>query len=262
MHIERKEFDLKRFLRYRDYIIEDPYSVAVAIGDFTEGRTPGMKHFDPSTMRKHFLADLDKFYQHSLIAATELLMPLVAANVPLVIVEGNHDRYAEWMGYASMLAKELSAEYIGGGGFIRVRSGAMRKPNPKGTPKQKKVSHPASYSTVIYATHGHGGGRTPGPKVNDMQRTLEWCDADVILKGHVHDADARVITKMGVTRRGKLQMVETPVTLYRVPSFVRHSLPGLTGYQVRQGYPTGDNGLIYLAINPKIGRVVRKECEF
>lgn len=246
LHSDRREFHQRRFLRWREQIISDPTAVCVFVGDAMEGRTPGMKHFDVACIRPDFLHNLDSYVKHSLHINTRLLAPIVEAGVPLVIVEGNHDRYQEYTGYAPMLADRCGAHYLGGEGFIRIRS-------------RDDVKTGGGHTTVVHASHGSGGGKMPGSKVNAMQQALMWLDADVVVAGHVHDGAARVIHKYGVTRKGALALVKQPVAMYRAPSFVERSLPGLVNYAGRKGYPSADEGLQWLSINPQHRTMTRHE---
>jgi predicted phosphodiesterase len=264
LHSERKEFNRPRFERWRDTIIADPHAIVICVGDFTEGRTPGMKHFDPACLRAEFLTNLDSFQKHSLEYNARLLKPLTDAGVPTVVVEGNHDRYLEWSGYAPMLADRIGAHYLGGEGFVRIRTGGPR-PNGPANGSAKRKGNPDAllcHTTVVYATHGSGGGKQPGGKVNAMQAQLQWLDADVVVAGHVHDGHARVIHRYGVKRRGALEMTKSPVAMYRAPSFVERSIPGLVSYAGRKGYPASDEGLQWFRVNPGKQTMTRHELAY
>lgn len=252
MHSDRLEFNEARFKQWRDLIIKDPHAVCLFVGDAMEGRTPGMKHFDANCVRREFLNNLDSYIKQSLDFNQRLLSPITKAGVPLVILEGNHDRFQEYSGYAAMLSDRVGAQYLGGEGFVRVKTG----------PKQKRSGTHCDYTTVIYASHGTGGGKKPGSKVNTMQAFAEWVDADVIVQGHVHDGDVRIIHRMGIPRSGGLEIVKTPLVLYRAPSFVERSIQGVVNYAGRQGYPTSDEGLMGVTLDPQHRTARRFEADF
>lgn len=247
MHADRKEFDDVRFRQYIAHIAADPFAVAVFVGDALDGRIPGRKHFDADTVRMDFLCNLKSYVNHGMDVLEDYFKPLMQAKVPLVIVSGNHDEYLEEIGLSAEIVRRLggTARYLGGEGFIRIRSG-------KGNLR----------STIIYATHGTGGGKTPGPKVNAMQRYFEWVDADVVMAGHVHDGDIRIIPSYGVQRSDTLELQTRPRVMYRSPSFVKRSIAGVVGYQGKKGYPSSDEGLMYVKINPQEHRATRVEMEF
>lgn len=247
MHADRREFDDERFRAYVKHIAADPTSVAVFVGDALDGRIPGRKHFDADTVRIDFLGNLKSYVNHGLDVLEDYFKPLIKAKVPLVIVSGNHDEYLEEIGLSSEIVRRLggTARYLGGEGFVRVRSGPLVNMR----------------TTVVYATHGTGGGKTPGPKVNAMQRYFEWVDADVVMAGHVHDGDIRIIPSYGVQRSGALELACTPRVMYRAPSFVKRSIRGVVGYQGKKGFPSSDEGLMYLRINPQYHTARRVELD-
>ncbi len=247
MHADRKEFDDVKCRAYIDHIANDPKGIAIFVGDALDGRIPGRKHFDPDTVRIDFLENLKSYVNHGLDVLRDYFKPLVKARVPLVIVSGNHDEYLEEVGLSAKLAQELgrTAHYLGGEGFVRIRTGPSVNMR----------------TTVVYATHGTGGGKTPGPKVNNMQRYYEWVDADVVMAGHVHDGDIRIIPCYGVQRSDALELQTRPRVMYRAPSFVRRSIPGVVGYQGKKGFPSSDEGLMYVRFNPHFHRATRVELE-
>jgi predicted MPP superfamily phosphohydrolase len=244
-HADRREYDEDRFARYIAHICDDPLSVAVFVGDALDGRIPGRKHFDADTVRLDFLGNLKSYVNHGLDVCERMFKPLIKAKVPLVMVSGNHDEYLEEIGFTAALCQRLgpAARYLGGEGFIRLRTGRYNKKSGGGM-----------YVTKIYAT--------PGPKVNAMQRTYEWIEADVVMAGHVHDGDIRVIPSYTVQSSGDLKLVESPRVMYRAPSFVKRAIAGVVGYQGKKGYPASDDGLQYIRVDPYARRVRRIECDF
>lgn len=251
-HLDLKTSNHDRLRAYIATICRDPHAVAVFVGDLLDGRVPGRKHFDADAVRPDFLGNLKSYVNHGLEVATTLFQPLIRKRVPLVCVSGNHDDYLEEIGLTAEFVRRLggTARYLGGEGFVRVRTG-MRRPS----------GDAYHYTTVIHASHGSGGGRTPGPKVNAMQRTYEWVDADVVIAGHVHDGDIRIIPSYGVSRSGTMQLVKRPRVMYRAPGFVERSIAGCVTYAGKKGYGTNDEGLQWVSLNPGKGSAIRHEVD-
>ena len=252
-HLDLKTSDHDRLAAYVAHIARDPQAVAVFVGDLLDGRVPGRKHFDADAVRLDFLSNLKSYVNHGLEVAESLFRPLIRARVPLVCVSGNHDDYLEEIGLTAEFVRRLggSARYLGGEGFIRVNA----------TSKKRRQTA-QTYTIKIHATHGSGGGKKPGSKINNMQATFEWVDADVVIAGHVHDGSIRVIPSYSVQEKGNLALVTKPRVMYRAPSFVKRGMQGVVTYAGRKGYPSSDEGLQWVKIDPCDRRATRYECEF
>lgn len=246
LHADSKSFREERLNQWVAHIAKyRGQAVALCVGDYANGHTPGHKHFDTDATRHDYLTNMDSYVKHSLAHVERLLKPLQVAGVPLVFVEGNHDRMMGWVGYTAMLADRLGGHFLGNAGFVRVASSG----------------HPAKrYCTTIYAHHGAKGGTTPGPKVNAMQGLVTAWDADCYIAGHVHDADLRIIPRYGAGRFGSRAVdqdggdggiVRRQIALYRAPSFLDRVPLGHSTYADRKEYGTQDEGLLWLECKPR-----------
>lgn len=251
-HLDLKTSDHDRLAAYIDHIAKDPCAVAVFVGDLLDGRVPGRKYFDADAVRVDFLERLKSYVNHGLEVAEQFFKPLIKARVPLICVSGNHDDYLEEIGLTAELVRRLggTARYLGGEGFVRINSTSSKRRGSEG-----------SYVTKLYATHGYGGGRRPGAKINQMQHLYEWVDADVVIAGHVHDGMIRVIPSYTVQERGNLALVTRPRVMYRAPSFVRRAIPGVVTYAGKKSFPSTDEGLQWVRLDPSERRAVRHECD-
>jgi hypothetical protein len=247
LHADRTAFQLERFKRWRQAIIRDPYAVAIFLGDAFEGRTPGQKHFNLATLRKPFVLNMERYVDFCLQAGESLLKPITEAGRPLFTIRGNHDSYQEWSGFSGALARRVGATYLDGAGMIRLASG---------------TGSSGYYTTTIYATHGWGGGRTPGPKLNNMMALRGVCDADIYCAAHVHDQMARVVPMITLPARGALQLARRDVGFLRAAAFLEQGEMDRGGYDQDHGYPVSDAGLVVLEVNPHRRRMRRIEAPF
>ena len=93
-------------------------------------------------------------------------------------VLGNHEERivkADSIDLTDILARELGFPYCPEGLLLFIKLGEHNG---------KKGYRQITYS--LYMTHGTGGGRTMGGKVNAVQRMAQVVDADVYCMGHVH----------------------------------------------------------------------------
>jgi hypothetical protein len=246
LHADRKSFQAERFKRWRRAIVKDPLGVALFLGDAFEGRTPGQKHFNTGTLRKPFLLNMERYVDFCIDVGASLLKPITDAGRPLFMIRGNHDSYQQWSGFSGALARRCGATYLDGAGMIRVQTG---RPG-------------ATYTTTIYATHGWGGGRTPGPKLNNMMALQGVCDADVYCAAHVHDQMARIVPRVTVPPKGELRIEMRDRAFLRAGAFLEQAMANEGGYDQDHAYPPGDNGLVMLKVNPRYRTMRRVEAPF
>jgi hypothetical protein len=256
LHADSKLFREDRLKRWVAHIASfGAGAVAVCVGDYLNGQTPGHKHFDPEATRHDYLVNLDGYVKHGLAHCERLLSPLGKAGVPTVMVEGNHDRMMGAVGFTAMLADRIGAQYLGAGGFIRVRSESAATKR-----RREETGEAMPRTTVIYAHHGSRGGATPGPKVNAMHALMGWADADIYIAGHVHDALTRVVPRYTAPRRfDSLSIVERDIGLYRAPSFLARSVTGVSTYADRKEYGSNDEGLMWMERCTQDGTIQRHE---
>jgi hypothetical protein len=246
LHADRKAFQEERFKKWRRAIIKDEHSVALFMGDAFEGRTPGQKHFNLGSLRREYVLNMEQYVDFCIQKGVSLLKPITDAGRPLFLIRGNHDSYQEWSGFSGALARQAGATYLDGAGMIRLRTGRD---------KQK-------YTTTIYATHGWGGGRTPGPKLNNLMSLRGVCDADIYCAAHVHDQMARVVPMLTLPSKGELRLATRSIAFMRAAAFLSQGQANEGGYDQDHAYPASDNGLVVLEVNPQYGTMRRIEAPF
>lgn len=254
MHCDRSAFQKKRFQRWRDLICRDPHGVAVFVGDAVEGRTPGMKHFNTGSLSNPFRLNMENYVDFALNVVASHLRPITEAGRPLFVVKGNHDAYMQWSGFTPALSRMIGAKYLDGAGLIRLISEGPKP--PKNRPGQRTAV------TTIYATHGFGGGRTPGPKMNSLTRLTDVARADIYVCGHTHDQLNRVIHIPYIKPKGELKILRRPVGFLRAPAFLDQAEENVSGYDQDKAFPATDAGLFYLDVQPQENRMTRVEAPF
>ncbi|HCL78929.1 MAG TPA: hypothetical protein DIC53_03055 [Synergistaceae bacterium] len=105
--------------------------------------------------------------------AADLLAPV--ADRILGIVSGNHERRTDkesGISPVEILAEKLNVPYFGIEALLKIRLG-------------KNIHWRQTYYT-LYATHGWGGGRLRGGKVNNLERLKNIVLCDVYVMAHTH----------------------------------------------------------------------------
>jgi len=118
--------------------------------------------------------DQEEWIEDQYLWIKEQLKPIHEDGRLICLIEGNHERRASrnWFRSTRLLAKDFSVPYTGG---IMVINIVLKKGD-----KERKYK--------IVATHGAGGARTKGGKLNTIMRMRDIvADADVYVMGHLHD---------------------------------------------------------------------------
>lgn len=105
-------------------------------------------------------------------------------------------------------------------------------------------------SVIIYAHHGHGGGRKAGAKVNRLHDTGGDFEADVYLFGHVHERgwSSKPIIYLNATGE-KVLSRERHYGL--TGTYLKTYEQGSTGYGEVKGYPPTSLGGISFSVYPE-----------
>jgi hypothetical protein len=169
LHVGDSNFNYKKFIGYRDWIITTPNAFTIWNGDLGNIALKDSKS-------DVYLDVLNPAQQ--LERLEELLKPL--APLTLSATDGNH----EWrikrscgLDITQMLCRNLGVPYNGSEAFLKLSFGSK--------PKNGK---PVVY--VLYHTHGFSNGRTKGAKVNGLDALTKIVEADVYVGSHVHFEDA------------------------------------------------------------------------
>lgn len=142
----------------------------------------------------------------------------------LAVVVGNHDQRV-WKSVGidpvKYVCSTKGVRYGGSEAFITIKLGCWDK-----TKEKKKM---VMYN--IYMTHGVGGGRSAGGKLNSVMRLAEIVTADVYIQGHQHDPVIKPKTIYSFTSQGNA-VVERQQMFVVTGSCLERG-----GYAVAKAYP-------------------------
>ena len=161
MQIGAKNFERAKFLRYRSWILAEPYRFVLLGGDVVDAATV-LSVGSPYDNTGEPIEQVDE--------ATEILQPLAEAGRILGYVGGNHERRTSktFGDCGRLIAKSLQVPYSGGVQLIDVYFG---KHDP----------------FKISLWHGAGSAKTKGAKAQMLHRFMGQHSSQLYLVGHLHD---------------------------------------------------------------------------
>lgn len=165
----------------------------------------------------------------------------------LGLLEGNHEfsifKYHNRR-HMDILSNSIGAPVLSDSTFIRLRfRRSITKSRPKG----------GVGTVIIFACHGHGGGRTPGAEPNKLYRLAADKDADIVLRGHSHTfCILPPIPILGISRTGRLQEEATTRLRHAANwgSYVHTYQKGASTYASRATYPVKPMFTVETEIKP------------
>jgi hypothetical protein len=218
LHIGDPLFDEKKFLGYRDWVLKQPNAFVTVNGDIINAALPDSvsdsmeEAFNPKEQVKR---------------AREIFRPLFEANRVLCWNDGNHEyriRRRTALDVGEMICEKFDAEHL------YTQDGAVLKLTLGKGENGKRICY------VAYITHGTGGGKRPGGKVNTVQDLQRVVVADIYVEGHVH-MPAVFTQSIFVPDLYNNQVREVKQTFVCGGSFLRWG-----GYSERKGYSPARTG--------------------
>jgi hypothetical protein len=250
-HLDKRNQDARRFKRYLDHIASDPYSLAICVGDVFDVTLPSHKFYHAGTLRKDVTSAMDQYLNKMVDEAADYFAPILKAGIPFICAEGNHDVRMQGVNAIQLLISVLNerakrerwkgrAFYAGGEAMVRVRA-----------PYAARGSEHLANIWTIYVNHGTGGGMQPGGKVNRAAWQAHICDADVYVRGHVEEADMRIVDRYAVSRKGEARLIARPVAYYTAAGYATRRRQGMVDYAGVKALPPLDRRIQWLELaNP------------
>lgn len=240
VHLGSSSCDEEAFQEEVAKIADDPFCYTLLMGDMTEAIAPDDKRWDegniadwlytPQARRDIIGAQKAKFL--------EMLRPIPSERI-LGVLEGNHEltiRNKHKGDLAAEYARELGVPYLGSEGFVSLLF--QRSYNSK-----SKV-----HRFIIFACHGHGAGRKPGSKVNNIKDLAGFINADIFCMGHVHERMGFKDCKLGLDYRNRFISKERCFML--TGTFMKTYQEGAQGYAARALYAPTAIGTVTAHIWP------------
>jgi predicted phosphodiesterase len=196
LHIGDGLWDEKATVKIIEKIEKNPYALVILNGDILNNATKG----GVSDVYGQKLSPMEQIDR-----AKRLLLPI--KDKIICINTGNHESRTyknDGVDLTEVLAMELGLAHLYSptGTLMFIRFGAIRKD------KSRKLGVKQICYT-IYATHGCGGGKTAGAKVNRLVQLAGIVDADCYIHSHTHlPASLKEAFYRTDTRNGKAYLVD------------------------------------------------------
>lgn len=212
LHLGDPHFDRQKFLGYRDWVQSKPNAFVTLNGDIM------------NTAIKSSVSDIYSETMNPrdcLKAAVSLFEPI--KDKILCVVNGNHERriYKEaGFDISELLAQQLGVYYAGDEAYLKIKVG--KATGTKGNGK------PIVYT--MYQTHGWGGGKTAGAKVNNLSYMANIVLADIYIASHTHFMTTHT-GEIGIPDIRTNKIVPTKLTFASSGAFLKRG-----GYAVTHGF--------------------------
>jgi hypothetical protein len=223
MHFGVKQSQTELIADAFEDMMNDPNGLFLGMGDYCEFREPSHPFFD----WKNAEADIQKQVE----VVTELFDDVAEKTIGLLI--GNHeeklckritfDPFEKW-------CKDSDVPYLG------------RMANVE-------FCFPNGAKLNIIATHGYGGGRKTGGKVNLVEDYIGSVKCDALVMGHNHQLQSFVRTESHEGTDGKRKRVYKQVGF--CGSFYDGYTDGAVSYAERAMYPPLPLGYLVMTVSPK-----------
>lgn len=192
-HVGDILFHHVEFQRFIEFILEKPNRFIVLNGDLINNN----------------LANSVGSVYEDIISPNDQIKEIVRMLLPVreriwVMVGGNHEQRTKKevsMDVTEHMAEKLGVPYSEDEAFLKVRIG-------KNPVNSKKLVY------SIYMTHGNGGGKKPGGKLNNLEDLSKNILADIYIAGHGHTRlGHKPVFRLPDLRNNKIVEVEQLFTM-------------------------------------------------
>jgi len=182
-HILHPTFDKETYTQVVSFIRRTPNTYWFGGGDYGEYINFKDKRFDPTHCYPDLkVRDLGDIVKKEIEVFEQMTAPILNPRKCLGLGTGNHDNKLNKDGFghiAQNLCDKHDLRYLGYSGFIKLlfrkfRSSTFRK-------------------FEIFYHHGWSAPRTPGGRVNNLDKMVKSHDCDLSVTGHAHSKESLIV---------------------------------------------------------------------
>lgn len=240
VHVGNKATCKRTFRKVIAEIEQNPNHYWFGIGDYFDAISKRDKRFRIGTLDPKIAAREDTI-NAQVHMLWEMIIPITSKCLGLL--RGNHEDTVlerDGVDLAQMLADRMAAvghdvQVFGYEGWLRL--------------KFQHSSGGRSRTIDIFASHGHGGGRKPGAKVNRLVDIFSHYHADFVIVGHTHDMLSHVSPYITPDIKGNIKN-KHHVGMVASSFLKKHTDDGTTTYVEKKGLPPVALGHSWISYNP------------
>jgi len=233
-HIGHINHDEKKFNEAIRIIREDPLAMVLILGDIADKRDYKHKFFDPDQQapiaRKNFIWECYKLFKKKIKPIKDKIIGMHC---------GNHDMSGTDTHYIEEICADLGIKYLGYRAITVLRI-------------RLKGKGDCNRAFTIFSSHGSGGGRNNGSKVNRIEQEALSTEADIYLQGHNHFLNHTYgVIHSAVLYGSRVSIVEKPKLFVNCGSFLKSYQEGNYTYSEKASYRPQPTGYIKITISPR-----------
>lgn len=235
LHFGHINHDYDKLKYVKKEIMKDPYAIVIITGDNVDGRMPDHKYFDLEQVDPQI--KMNKFMANCYEAFEDFVSDLAPKVVGIHI--GNHElKVNRVFAYVENICSTVNCEYLG----YRALSILSTKNSPSGK---------SQMAYRIFSTHGSGGGRKSGSKVNRIEDEALSSQCDIYIQGHTHFLSCiNGVTHTPQLSEGRVFIRERPQIFVNTGSFLKSYKEGTYNYAEKNSYKPQPTGCVMLEILP------------
>jgi predicted phosphodiesterase len=238
-HLGCRNVDMKKLQGFVRWINETPNVYWLGMGDYVDSINYSDKRFDPRSTDD--IGEIDDISAVQIKNFVELFGPI--AGKCLGLLGGNHEEKVRLRYHRDILSDICEKLHVD-----NLTYSCMMRVYFKRCMDSVRA---ASKNIVIFAHHGHGGGRAVSGKLNMVLSKAKSYEADVYLVGHCHlkanlDGE-RIYMSHG---KGEGHIYSKKQLFATTGSFMKSLGDGYSPYSEVAGYEPIPTGLIKITVEP------------
>lgn len=230
-HIGHVNSDENKLEKHLKQIEKEKHSYCFIMGDIADKREPDHKYFDPAQLSKNY--SLKHFVNNCYKRFKGLIKPISKKIIGIHV--GNHDLCGSSNHWIEEICADFNVPYLGYRALTQLLP-TLKNSNPTGPMN-------------IFTTHGSGGGRKSGAKINRIEDEAVSTIADIYAQGHTHYLSyTERLQHYAQKYGGSLNLKEKELFFINTGSYLKSYTQGNYCYSEKASYPPQPTGCVKMTL--------------